>query len=69
MTLCCLFTEILRLPLDDFRIFLDQLMPDDLDISDRIHASLGMRILFSWICSYNVIQCIDLHHMRQKLIA
>lgn len=69
MTLSCLFAEILSLSLDDFRILLDQLMPDNLYISDRIHASLSVSILFSWISTYNVIQGIDLHYMREKLIA
>lgn len=69
MALCCLFAKIFRLPLDDFRVLLDQLMPDYLYISDRVHASLGVRVFLSWISAHDVIQGIDLHHMRQKLIA
>lgn len=69
MTLCCLFSEIFSLSLNDFRILLDQLMPDNLYISNRVHASLGVCVLFTWIGTHNMIQCIYLHHMRKKLIA
>ena len=54
--------------LNDVQVLLDQLVSDYFHVAHRIHSSLCMCDLLTAESPNQMIQRINLHHMRQKLI-